>query len=650
MRFLAILTFALTALSIFAQNDPVILEVGDHKITKSEFLQIYLKNNPAPKYDQLSLDEYMDLFVKFQLKVAEAEALGHDTIPRLVQELDGYKKQLAAPYLIDSSKSEALVQEAYERYKTEIRASHILVKLAPEAQPQDTLNAYKRIMVLRNRIINGEKFEDVATSKGGSDDPSVQENKGDLGFFSVFQMVYSFEDVAYKTNVGEVSMPVRSKFGYHLVYVTDKRSARGTIKVAHIMVNCPSHLDNETLSSCKKKINEIYEKAIKGDDFESLAKTYSDDPSSNRRGGLLPDFGTGTLTRMVPEFENAAFDLKNNGDISKPIQTSYGYHIIKRIDWKPIASFEETKKELERKVGRDSRSLTTQNSFIAKLKKEYHFKDKSDKLIKYMIKEIDSSIYEAKWNSKDLSDKKYIFKINKEKINANEFYSFVENRQIGINKRNLESQLKDLYQTFEKERVLSYENGRLETKYPAYKALVDEYHDGIILYDIMSEKVWNKAIEDTNGLKQFFKTNQKKYQWGKRLDATVYECFSEDIAQKVHELILNDSISSANVIDIINQDSELNLNVKTNKFEQDKIAYLKGQDLEKGINKPYEFEGKFYVVDVTYFVEPGNKDLIEAKGLVTSDYQNHLESTWLDKLQKKYTITIHKEVLYSLKK
>ena len=326
---------------------PVILEVGDHKITKSEFLQIYLKNNPAPKYDQLSLDEYMELFVKFQLKVAEAEALGHDTIPRLVQELDGYKKQLAAPYLIDSSKSEALVQEAYERYKTEIRASHILVKLAPEAQPQDTLNAYKRIMVLRNRIINGEKFEDVATSKGGSDDPSVQENKGDLGFFSVFQMVYSFEDVAYKTNVGEVSMPVRSKFGYHLVYVTDKRSARGTIKVAHIMVNCPSHLDNETLSSCKKKINEIYEKAIKGDDFESLAKTYSDDPSSNRRGGLLPDFGTGTLTRMVPEFENAAFDLKNNGDISKPIQTSYGYHIIKRIDWKPIASFEETKKELD---------------------------------------------------------------------------------------------------------------------------------------------------------------------------------------------------------------------------------------------------------------------------------------------------------------
>jgi len=650
MRFLAILTFVFTALTTFAQNDLVILEVGDHKITKSEFLQIYLKNNPAPKYDQLSLDEYMDLFVKFQLKVAEAEALGYDTIPRLVQELNGYKKQLAAPYLIDSSKSEALIQEAYERYQTEIRASHILVKLNPEALPQDTLNAYKRIMVLRNRIVNGEKFEDVATSKGGSDDPSVQENKGDLGFFSVFQMVYSFEDVAYNTKVGEVSMPVRSKFGYHLVYVTDKRPARGTIQVAHIMINCPSHLDNETLSSCEKKINEIYEKAIKGDDFETLAKTYSDDPSSNRRGVLLPEFGTGTLTRMVPEFENAAFALKNNEDISKPIQTSYGYHIIKRLDWKPISSFEETKKELERKVSRDSRSLTTQNSFITKLKKEYHFKDKSDKLIRYMIKEIDSSIYKAKWNSKDLSDKKYIFKINKEKINANEFYSFVENRQVGINKSNLESRLKDLYQTFEKERVLSYEEGKLETKYPAYKALVDEYHDGIILYDIMSEKVWNKAIEDTVGLKKFFEENQSKYQWGKRLDAIVYECYSKDIATEVYELIQNDTITSANVIDIINHDSELNLNVKTNKFEQEKTTYLKDQDLEKGINKPYEFEGKFYVVDVSYFVEPGNKDLNEAKGLVTSDYQNYLESTWLDELKKKYTITIHKEVLHTLKK
>jgi peptidyl-prolyl cis-trans isomerase SurA len=267
-----------------------------------------------------------------------------------------------------------------------------------------------------------------------------------------------------------------------------------------------------------------------------------------------------------------------------------------------------------------------------------------------MIKEMDSSIYKAKWNSKDLSDKKYIFKINKEKINAKEFYSFVENRQVGINKSNLESRLKDLYQTFEKERLLSYEEGKLETKYPAYKALVDEYHDGIILYDIMSEKVWNKAIEDTVGLKNFFEENQSKYQWGKRLDAIVYECYSKDIATEVYELIQNDTITSANVIDIINHDSELNLNVKTNKFEQEKTTYLKDQDLEKGINKPYEFEGKFYVVDVSYFVEPGNKDLSEAKGLVTSDYQNYLESTWLDELKKKYTITIHKDVLHTLKK
>lgn len=650
MRFLTILFFLLTTLTTFSQNDPVILEVGDHKITKSEFLQIYLKNNPAPKYDQNSLDEYMELFVKFQLKVAEAEALGYDTVPRLVQELAGYRKQLAGPYLIDSSKSEELVKEAYERYKTEIRASHILVKVDQEALPQDTLTAYKKIIALRNRIINGEKFEDVAASKGGSDDPSAIENKGDLGFFSVFQMVYPFEDAAYNTKVGEISMPVRSKFGYHLIYVTDKRPARGTIQVAHIMISCPKNAGEEITASSEKKINEIYEKAIKGEDFEQLAKTYSDDPSSNRRGGLLPEFGTGTLTRMVSEFEDAAFALKDNGDISKPIKTNYGYHIIKRLDWKPIASFEESKKEIEHKVNRDTRSLTTQNSFIAKLKKEYHFKDKSEKTINYLIKNVDSTIYTGKWESKNVSSKKYIFKLNKDKIAANDFFVFVEKRQLGISKGNIESRLKDLYKTFEKEQILSYEENRLESKFPAYKALIDEYHDGVILYEIMSEKVWNKAIEDTSGLDTFFKANQEKYQWGNRVDAIVYECYNSEVAKQVYKLIQNDTITSKNVLDIINHDSELNLNVKTNKFEQEKVSFLKDQKLVKGINKPYEFDGKFYVVKVEYFVAPGNKDLNEAKGIVTSDYQNYLEDTWLTELRSKYPVTIHKEILYTLSK
>jgi len=246
---IAFFTFSLS----FCQVDPVILEVGNNKITKSEFLQIYLKNNTEPKYDQVSLDNYMELYTKFRLKVAEAEDLGYDTVPKLKKELEGYRKQLSAPYLVDSAQNDLLVVEAYERSKTEIKASHILVRIKGNSLPEDTLKAYNKIMALRKRIIGGESFEKVASGKGGSEDPSVSQNKGDLGYFTAFQMVYPFEDAAYNTKVGEVSMPVRTRFGYHLINVKDTRPARGTIEVAHIMVASNPNASKEDIESAKKE-------------------------------------------------------------------------------------------------------------------------------------------------------------------------------------------------------------------------------------------------------------------------------------------------------------------------------------------------------------------------------------------------------------
>jgi peptidyl-prolyl cis-trans isomerase SurA len=402
-KYILFVVSSLFVLNTFSQQDPVLLEIGDKKVTKSEFLQIYLKNNPNPKYDKQSLDEYMELFKKFQLKVIEAEALGYDTIPKLKKELEGYRKQLATPYLIDSVTNQALVKEAFERTKKEIRASHILLRIEPNALPADTLRVYNRLLDIKKRIENGEDFATVAKGKAGSEDPSVVNNAGDLGYFTAFQMVYPFEDAAFTTPVGKVSNPVRTRFGYHLIYVTDIRNARGTIKTAHIMVAVPKGSTNEDVESASKKANEIYAELQKGGNFEELVKKYSDDPSSNSKGGVLPAFGTGTTTRMVPAFEETAFALKNNGDYSIPIKTDYGFHIIKRLEWTDVPAFETAKKELQGKVNKDERSLKTQESFVAKLKKEYSYKNKSAKSLKWFEKNIDSTYFEGKWTAGKLT-------------------------------------------------------------------------------------------------------------------------------------------------------------------------------------------------------------------------------------------------------
>ncbi|MCF8416333.1 MAG: peptidyl-prolyl cis-trans isomerase [Crocinitomicaceae bacterium] len=633
-----------------AQKDPVLLEINGKPVTKSEFLQIYLKNNNDPKYDKVSLDEYLELFKKFKLKVAEAEALGYDTIPKLKKELDGYRKQLALPYLIDSAKNEALVKEAYDRTKNEVRASHILIRLESNASPADTLSAYNRIMSLKKRIENGEAFENVAKGKNGSDDPSAANNGGDVGFFTAFQMVYPFEDMAYNTPVNNISEPFRTRFGYHILKVTDKRPARGTIKTAHIMVAVSKDASKDDIQAAEKKINELYEKLKAGENFEALASDHSDDPSTSNKGGVLPQFGTGTTTRMVPVFEDVAFSLKNDGDFSSPVRTEYGFHIIKRLEWKDVQVFTEMKKELQGRVNKDERSKKTQDSFVSKLKNEYGYKDYSKKALKWFIKNIDSTYYVGKWNADKLKSNKPVFTLGKEKFTQQQFANYMVVNYRNVRKDDAKVVIKQQFLAWEKEAILASEEGKLAGKYPEFKALVNEYHDGILLYEIMTDKVWNKAMKDTTGLREFFNVNRSKYMWGNRVDAVVYECLNMDIANEVTKMLKNDTINSKHVLDKINKDSELNLRVRTNKFDKESTSFLKGRDMKIGLNKAFELDGKFYIIKVTELLDPKEKEFSEAKGAATSDYQNFLEKNWLEELAKKHAIKINYDVLYSLGK
>ncbi len=647
MKRMIVLTFAMTFGLASAQEDQVIMTVDGEPVVKSEFLQIYLKNNDAPRYDKEALDEYMDLFVKFKLKVAEAEALGYDTIPKLVRELNGYREQLALPYLIDSTKNDELIQEAYERMKTEVRASHILIRVESNASPEDTLTAYNRLVALKGRIDKGEDFASVARGKMGSEDPSAVKNGGDLGYFTAFQMVYPFEEKAYNTNVGEISEPFRTRFGYHILKVTDKRDARGTIDAAHLMISVKEDEDEKNISIAKAKIDEIYGLLKNGENFEELTKKYSDDPSTSDKGGVLPSFGTGTTTRMVPEFENAAFSLKNNGDISEPIKTQYGYHIIKRIAWKPLDSFEVLERQITSKVAKDERSKQTQNSFVQKLKVEYGFTTNKKEALTWFYENIDSTYHYGKFDPNSINTNLEVFKLGDQIFTQQDFADYLSKNFRSERMDHPKVVVDNQYVRWEKKTILDFEKSKLAAKYPAFKALINEYHDGILLYEVMSDKVWNKAMKDTSGLKQYHANNKDNYVWQKRYNLELIEAYNKSDAKKAFKLMKKGKMDITKVAQELNSESQLKVKYTQGKFETTNLSYLH-DDLKVKLNKPYQKEDKFYIVRIKDILEAGPKEFKEAKGAITSDYQDFLEKEWLQELRAKHSVEINYDALYSL--
>ena len=645
---LIILTYSF----LYSQKDPVVMTVNDNPVTKSEFLQVYLKNNADPSFEKEALDEYLNLYKKFKLKVSEAKALEYDTIPRLKKELAGYRKQLARPYLVDSVKNIELVKEAYERSKYEINASHILVQVKENASPEDTLKAYNKIMQLKERVKSGDDFGEVAASKKGSEDPSAVNNKGNLGFFTAFQMVYPFESIAYNTPVGEIGGPIRTKYGYHIVKVHEKRPARGTMTAAHIMVAAPRDADQSDLKNAQLKIEEIHTKLKGGEDFNKMAKLYSDDSGTKDKGGRLPAFGSGTSQRMVPEFEDAAFNLKEDNEFSEPFQTDYGFHIVRRISYEPLGTYDELKKSLQNKVNRGERGQQSQQSFIAKLKKENKFKDKSNKRMDWFIENVDSSIYKGNWNAPTLKRDRWMFKYDGDKYTQSQFRDYLLENQRKGKKASIPVYIADKYKDWQEQVIMDDEKSKLEVKYPEFKALIQEYEDGVLLYEIMKDKVWDKAVKDTAGLKAYFKENQSKYMWADRADAEVYTAESAEKAQEVYNLLRDSSeITFKEVLSYVNNESQLSVKAEAKKYPVAEAPFSDFKtDKKEGILEPFDLQGTFYVVKVNEYLEATPKSLKEARGAVIQDYQNYLEETWLEELRKKHEIKVNEEVLYNIGK
>ncbi len=644
-----LLLFALAGnfCQVVAQDatNPVLMTIAGSPVTKSEFEKVYKKNNNKEgAYDMKDVREYLELYINYKLKVKEAEEEKLDTSVTFVNELRGYRKQLAQPYMTDKEVTDALIKEAYERMQKDVRASHILLNVAPDALPKDTIAAYNRAMKIRDLITKGASFEKMA--RDSSEDPSAKENGGDLGYFTGMQMVYPFETAAYNTKPGQVSMPVRTKFGYHIIKVVDIRDAQGEIKVAHIMIKSPANAADSIAQQAKAKVDEIYGKLKGGDKFEDLATKFSDDKGSAKSGGALPPFGTG---RMVPEFEKAAFALKNDGDYSEPVKTSYGWHIIKRLEKKAVPSMEEKKNELKTQVARDSRAEVSKNSMISRIKKDYGFKE-TPKNKDLFINALDTTLQNGEWSPEKVKGfNKPLFTLGTQTYTQEDFAKYINNHQSKKQNTTPKQIGNSLYNQFVDESCLSYEESQLENKYPEFKALMQEYRDGILLFDLTDKKVWSKAVKDSSGLVAFHASNKNNYMWDRRCDAIIYTCANEDIASKTRKL-LKKKMTMVEILTTINKDSQLNLNTKDGKFVKGENEIIDSIVWQKGLSANMQKNNSVVFVDVINILEPAPKSLDEAKGIITADYQNHLEKEWIKQLRAKYPVVVKEDVLNSLGK
>lgn len=465
--------------SFFAQkNDAILFTVNEEAVKVSEFKRVYEKNIELVDEEAKDIDKNLNLYINYKLKVQEAYALKLDTVKSYKKELKKYKDQLIAPYLSDDAYKKKQIKEAYNRTKEEVRASHILI-LYPKKGKRDTLGMLAKLNIAKQRIEKGESFIEVA--KEVSEDPSAKQNGGDLGFFSAFKMVYPFEEAAYSTKLGEVSAPFKTRFGYHILKVTDKRLSKGQFEAAHILIKGVSDIS-------KTKIEEVYKELQNGTSFKALAKKVSEDTGSAKNGGKLRKFGAG---RMVAPFENAILNIKKEGDYSKPFKTRYGWHIVKLLKKHPIGTLEEMENSLTKKVMGSSRANLSKKAVIDRLNKEYTIVSNE-----VVLKEVLNGV---KLDNATTD----LVTINNKKIKTSYFNQYLKSKRKKVSPK--------VYKEFLDTEVLNYFKNDLENTNEDFKNTLNEYKDGLLLFDLMQNKIWKKAATDSVGLKKYFTENKKRY-------------------------------------------------------------------------------------------------------------------------------------------
>jgi len=642
IRSFSIALLVMLALATFAQDKKdIVVTIGDLQISKAEFEANYKKNNANTQEakDKKTPVEYLDLFVNFKLKVIEAQKLGYDTMKSFVDELKGYREELARPYLTNITYKEEVVKTEYHRTQFERKTSHILIKAGKDATPADTLAAWNRISDIRKQIIEGADFNEMAAKY--SEDPSAVQNKGSLPYFSAFQMVYPYENMAFITPVGQISQIVRTSYGYHIIKVEDEREASGEIQVAHIMFIFPKQASEETIAKLKVRADSVWNLVTSGSDFAESAKKYSQDKSSSQDGGKMNWFTSSNFG--VKEFSDAAFELKKDGDISPVIRTPYGWHIIKRLELKKNQPLEVLRPELEERIKQnDEMSEYSDNIFEQKIKKEYNFKINNANLEKL------GTLFADTAGKVNLSEKvrplakSTLFTFANQDYTCGNFTEYLKEQHYIPKPTTPDKRLINLLNIFTSAKLLEYENTQLEIKYPDFANIYREYHDGILLFNISKDKIWDVASSDTVRLENYYKHTTKKYFWNDRFMGFVIQAKDLATRSKVETMVNDKELTKQELNDIFNPKGENNIQIKEVKVEKGDNPVV-DYYIWSG-PKPADFDEKTtFVLGKTAKKE--QKTLKDAWGLYSSDFQEQIEKEWINSLRAKYPIVVNKKVL-----
>jgi peptidyl-prolyl cis-trans isomerase SurA len=633
--------------SVFAQDisNKTLLTVNGQEIKVAEFTSVYEKNlDLVQDPEQKKIDNYLPLFISYKSKLMQAHNLGLDTMKVYSKELAGYRKELAAPYFKDPKEEEKLLKEAWERSKYDLKVSHILLQIKEDASPADSLKKYKKLMAIRKEIKSGKiSFADAA--KKYSEGPSNVKG-GALGWMSVFQMVYPFESGAYNTPVGEISKPVRSSFGYHLIQVNDKRESKGKVQIAHIFLKAAPGAKADSINEVNKALMDtIYTQIKVGKEFADMARRYSDDKRSGMNGGVLPVLKAG---KLMPVMDNLAFGLQE-GEVSEPFQTQYGWHILKVLKKYPVLSYEESKEELKKELSKDNRSKYIDKSVVNHLLSKYKIK-KNNKKFTSVEKAIDTSYLKPNWKYTTNVKDGVVLTIEDKKINASDYISFLENNPVNArNKFSLKYVLQQKRKAFVEAEVLKYYDENLENEFPKFKEVMTNYREGILIYNLMNLKIWDKSFVDSTGLATYYDEHKTEYMWPERADLLIAKCFNENAAKKVLKYMKRGK-SKEYIEKKINKDAQVGVTFQTGIITPENDVLPEGFEWKKGVSKIYKkSDTDFVIVDIKKFVEPQVKTLEETRNRVRTDYQNYLEKEWNKELKNDYKAIVNDEVLKAVK-
>ena len=629
-----------------AQNKKnILLTINSNPVYSSDFTKVFNKNlDLVVEESQKNVAGYLDLFIDYKLKITEAYAQGLDKNQQYIKEFKKYEDQLAKKYIYDKRIVSKLVEEAYDRSLEEINAEHILVLSNLNDSPNDTLKAYNKIKEAHIKALKGENFTSLVIEY--SEEPGAKKSKGKLGYFTAFQMVYPFENTAYNTNVGEISEITRTSFGYHIIKINDRRKKKPKINVSHIMIF--SNNDKKA-EDPEERINELYAMIMQGEPFENIAKQFSEDKNTGVKGGQLKTFGPGDL--KAPKFENAAYSIKNEGEIIAPIQSAFGWHIIRLNEKFSIPSFEEQKDDIEKKVKGGARALIVTQAINNKIIKKYGFKE-GESYISYFNNYVNDSILSRKWtySSIPLTENQILFTIGDHDVTYTDYAEYLRDNQKTIKKyANKESLLIDMYVRFKNETLKNYFKERLEVENKEYATIINDYRNGLLVYDVMNKNIWQIAKIDSTGLKNYYEKTKNNYNWKKRLDVDIYSS-SDAITTKQVQTLLMRGEESATIKKQINSDGKINIITVSDVFEIDQSELPEGLIPVKGVSDIKLNDGFYVVVNIKEVIEPTLKEFDEVRGTVISDFQTEIEKKWMQSLRYKYEVKINNKSLKKLKK